>query len=315
MYQPFSHVISPFVDRTNGRPTELGLRLLMSPEIAGEINGPNSPVVRHMQSLGDVGIGFEGIAGDSYSNFNYAKSAIALEQKTATAAPALPLLWLPLGNSLFIARVEEILDRNPKYAACILNLGSGPGALEQMISEHLSRFAGRLTVLSVEMDEANIKSLERVVAGMPCQHRLVKGDFTKRETQQDIMTAIPKGSEVLAIAGYSLHHIDPRNTERIVNELKLIARFVQVHEVEAGTSGGGQSPVNRLIFNFMTAYHLLVFHPDSFYTKRDFVVMKPEEAACKVAESPVLYVSGTTPENAEEMLQNGSVKLFRWENL
>jgi hypothetical protein len=310
---PFSEVVSPYVGIEDGVPTELGRRLLMSGAVAEAINGPASEVVELMKSLAAFGITFETMSKASYEAFNYAKSNIALASVSGPAK-ARPLFWLPLGNSLFVNEIIDFLRREDGPLT-IVNLGAGPGALEQMCANYLvSSFADRLHVVSVEMDAANLESLAKASASLD-KHHIVKGDFVNPGTHEDVEQAIAPGSACFVIAGYALHHISPDNTDETIAWMKKLAGgrgLVQVHDVIGGSAGGGQSQVNRLFFNFMTAYHLLVFHPDSFYTERGFYVMAPSSAEGKVKAMPELFVSGTTPENAHEMLRNGSVVVFRY---
>jgi len=317
---PFSSIVSAYVDIENGVPTELGKRLLMSPELASEINSPGSFFISLFdKSLKGYGVTFENFAQLSYEIFNYAKCGIANGLVGGKALPyAAPLYWLPLGNSLFIYELQKFLEKNGGNVT-VINLGAGPGAFEKMIGEMLPEYVRRINLICVETDDANMRSLIKILDDrkrLPNQ-RVIKKDFTDSEVQKEIERSMVPSSTVFVLAGYALQHVSPGKNRETLDWMQKIAKrsggYVQVSEVSGGELGGGQSPVNRLFFNFMPAYHLLQFPCNSFYTDSGFRMLSPSEAEAAVQSSPSLFIPGTTPKNARLMLENGSIAVFsRW---
>ncbi len=310
--KPFSEVISPYVDTNTGNATDLGNLLIMSSKLAERINGPDSRIVRLMKSLEGEGVSFESMAKDSYEAFDYAKASIALSQSTGNAAPTKPLLWLPLGNSLFADVVKNHIDHH-STPATVVNLGAGPGGLENIFASNPQIFGDKVHVISVEMDSANLDSLRKTSASLPNQ-TTVDGDFVNPAIQKIVTRLISSDSTPFVVAGYALHHISPDKTGGLVKWMQDMAGQnggVQIHDVSGGIKGGGQSQVNRLFFNFMPAYHLLVFHPNSYYLDKGFFRVDHLHAANAVVESPQLFIPGTTPENASQILKNGTMVALR----
>jgi len=304
--KPFSRVISPFVDIRTGEPTEFGKVVIMDPDMAEKINSPSSKLVDIMSRL--MGYTFEDVSRCSYEAFDYLRSGVAVGQ---------PLLWLPLGNSLFLTRLAEFL-RNSTQNVIVLNLGAGPGALEKLIKDKLSDFAGRLEVISVEMDGACLGSLKKINADAPYKWEIIEGNFAESEMKKRIVAKLSGQSAIFCVAGYSLHHLSQENQLETIKWLERIPnpkRHIQVHGVSGGENGGGQSPVNRIFFNFMAYYHLIAIQPNSFFAQNGFLKMPSGEARRLVADYPEMIVDGTTQENAETMLNNGSSAVFTIERL
>ncbi len=309
---PFSEACAPFVDIRTGRLTPLGELAAATPETAKEICSPESGLIREIASLEANGVSFEDLVRYSYEAFGYARSGIAT---SATASK--PLLWLPLGNSLFVARVMECLLQNPRNHIVIVNVGAGPGALEQLVLTHLRDFLNRICLISVEQDSGSVEKLRamaRSAGNALFDWIVVEGDITRSNVQQYL------ASEMLStlrfkpfvVLGYALHHISPTRAPLLLDWIDHISSggVVQIHDVSGEDLGGGQSPVNRVFFDFMTFYHLSLFHPNSFFYSRSFSRTTPEEIERAVASRNHLFVDGTTPAEARKMAANGSIAVF-----
>ena len=303
-HEPFSSLVSPYVDIRSGNMTELGELLVMPPEIAASINAPGSRIIQIMHSLADIGVSFEEMAKLSYESFGYARSGIT------TSTPGEPLLWLPLGNSLFLSKVMDYLRSTDKKIT-ILNLGAGPGALESMVLANASAFSNRIRIVSIEQDPASLRILDKFRGKSGLEWFVLEDNFATAQTRK-ALEGLVQGAP-FAIAGYSAHHISPDNVCDVVSWMGNLVKakgYAQIHDVHGGNAGGGQSPVNRLFFNFMTLYHLTVFYPDNMFLSNGFSAMEPREASRMVKEYPSLFYPTTTPYNASDMLNNGSIAMF-----
>ncbi|MBN2121992.1 hypothetical protein JW721_02960 [Candidatus Micrarchaeota archaeon] len=303
--EPFSRLVSPYVDIQTGEPTELGELVAMPKEFARRVNGPKSELISLMHSL-EPEVPFSELVNYSYNAFGYARSGIT------NASPGEPLSWLPLGNSIFISKLaEELASSNDSIT--VINLGAGPGALEGMILSKLKEFLPRIKILSVEQDKASLKAIgNKVREASGVEWKVVEGNFTDLALQREISTA--SSANPFAVCGYSMHHASPKNVGQVLSWLTSISwhrnAYVQVHDVSGGKEGGGQSPVNRIFFNFMPLFHLSVFQPDKEFAKRAFTKMFPKEAAEAVKNFPEFFIDGTTPVAARKMLANGSISVF-----
>jgi hypothetical protein len=302
--EPFSKLVSPYVSIKTGESTKLGKLVAMPREFAEKVNGPKSELIELMHSL-EPEVPFSQLVNYSYGAFGYARSGIT------NAAPGEPLAWLPLGNSIFISRLaEELASSNDSIT--VINLGAGPGALEGMILSKLKEFIPRIKIVSVEQDKASLKAIEgKVRAASGVNWSVVEGNFTDPKLQKKISA---QNINPFIVCGYSMHHISPSALGQTLSWLSSISwrlkSYVQVHDVSGGRDGGGQSPVNRIFFNFMPLFHLSVFQPDKEFTMRAFSKMPPKEAAEAVKNFPDFFIDGTTPDAAAKMLENGSISVF-----
>jgi len=306
--RPFSELITPFVDPKTGEFTSLGGLLDPPFGIQTRLNEPGSELAKLMTSLEDAGVTFETLVRLSYSTFGYARSGITV------SSSAEPLLWLPLGNSLFLCSLMDFL-RSCDEKVTVVNLGAGPGAFESAMASKLGDYKNRIKLVSVERDPASLKILYEKYGSAGLYWNIIEGNFASREAMRQVEMEI--SSVPFVLGGYSFHHLSPGNigpTLEWVGRLVERGGFAQIHDVAGGYFGGGQSPVNRLFFNFMALYHLSVFYPDKTFEQRGFTMMSPHEIARCVIGSPGLFHPGTTPRNVFQMVNNGSIAIFTKQN-
>lgn len=304
---PFSKLVSPYVDIKTGEPTELGKLVAMSPELATKLNGPKSELIALMHSL-EPELSFSQLVNYSYGAFGCARSGIT------NAAPGEPLSWFPFGNSVFLSKLAEAL-RSTDGRITVINLGAGPGALEGMILSNLREFLSRLKIISVEQDKTSLKALKAIMKKLARATKskctVLEGDFTDSSLQQEISMS---SATPFVVAGYSLHHISPAKLGPLFSWLTSLSwrenSYVQVHDVSGGKNGGGQSPVNRIFFNFMPLFHLSVFHPHKTFRERGFYKMLPTDVSRMVKNYPEFFIGGTTRGTARSMVENGSISIF-----
>ncbi len=298
---PFSTIASQFVDIKTGELTELGKHVAMPPDVAAQINGPNSSLTRLIIELEAEGVSCSDLVAASYTSFDYARSAITAH--SAAAAP--PIAWLPLGNAIFTTTVLDHARQSPQDIT-IINLGAGPGALEQVLAQHLGETAKRIRVIATETDQRSIVSLKS--KNVPFALTVVEGDFTRRETLEQVVRKV-KGIPFI-VAGYSFHHILPTEVKKLVAWMNTTGGHIQIHDVNGGENGGGQSPVNRVFFNLMLYYHLSIFHPDKTYNEGGLAKMAPHEGARRVEIYRDIFYNCAAPADARTMLENGSIAVF-----